>query len=221
VGLFYLIPGTEKERVADQRGFPAVDQGSDLRQDTSGNQETPLSMETDAGVAQHEGKDRKQAEYDDVNHNGMVTANPQSAKRMEKKEPTLLANVPEAVKENKGAADSFQMTSIGDPISPEFPAGQKLNREPPEDQNLLSDGSVDDTTETTGPQKITIEYIASGSKRKRSGGSRSQIGEFYSKMNKLVYPDEVLSDIRSLKDQLFALEFISRKSIQTQNNKEK
>jgi hypothetical protein len=77
------------------------------------------------------------------------------------------------------------------------------------------------TIQENEPMKITIEYIASSAKGKGSVTPKTQVGELYSRMNKLVYPDEILGDIRSLKDQLFALDFINRKSNNTQNNKEK
>ncbi len=54
------------------------------------------------------------------------------------------------------------------------------------------------------PMKITIEYIASGNKDTQSESKRSN---FYSKLNKMKTMDEVLGDIRTYKDRLFALDF--------------
>jgi len=71
------------------------------------------------------------------------------------------------------------------------------------------------------PLKITIEYIASGSRGKTSPDQKSHVGELYSKMNQLVYPEEVMGDIRTFKDQLFAFDFINVRKIETQKNKEK
>ncbi len=65
------------------------------------------------------------------------------------------------------------------------------------------------------PMKITIEYIASGDKGKQSESKRSN---FYSKLDNMKTMDEVLGDIRTYKDKLFALDFRKEEKV---NNKEK
>ena len=65
------------------------------------------------------------------------------------------------------------------------------------------------------PVKITIEYIASGQKDNPSDKKR---GNFYSKLDNLKTMDEVLGDIRTYKDKLFALDFRKEEKV---NNKEK
>ncbi len=68
------------------------------------------------------------------------------------------------------------------------------------------------------PMKITIEYIAGNNK----GGSRiSNVKELYSKVNNLPDADEMLGDIRSLKDQLFAIDLKNINKSEIQTNKEK
>ena len=63
--------------------------------------------------------------------------------------------------------------------------------------------------------KITIEYIASGSGRTRENSSRNSVRELYSKVN----PEAVIGDIRTFKDQLFALEFINKRSDEKETEK--
>lgn len=65
------------------------------------------------------------------------------------------------------------------------------------------------------PMKITIEYIASGNKETQSESKRSN---FYSKLDKMKTMDEVLGDLRSYKDRLFALDFKKDEKV---NNEEK
>ena len=65
------------------------------------------------------------------------------------------------------------------------------------------------------PMKITIEYIASGDKSRQSESKRSN---FYSKLDNMKSVDEVLGDIRTYKDKLFALDFKKEEKI---NNEEK
>lgn len=65
------------------------------------------------------------------------------------------------------------------------------------------------------PVKITIEYIASGQKGNLSDKKR---GNFYSKLDNVKTMDEVLGDIRTYKDKLFALDFRKEEKV---NNKEK
>ena len=64
------------------------------------------------------------------------------------------------------------------------------------------DISTEDQVRET--MKITIEYIASGNKDTQSESKRSN---FYSKLAKMKTMDEVLGDIRTYKDRLFALDF--------------
>jgi hypothetical protein len=65
------------------------------------------------------------------------------------------------------------------------------------------------------PMKITIEYIASGDKSRQSETKRSN---FYSKLDNMKSVDEVLGDIRTYKDKLFALDFKKEEKV---NNEEK
>ena len=64
-------------------------------------------------------------------------------------------------------------------------------------------------------KKITIEYIASGTVTKRS-----KVKKMYEKLENLKTPDEMLADIRTIKDQLFALEFIKKDKEDKTQNKE-
>ena len=117
--------------------------------------------------------------------------------------------------------DSLRIASPENQNTPGTTSEEKINQHPIEAPIRMSDALAGETAVKEEPMKITIEYIASGSKGKEAGAPKTQAGELYSKVNKLVYPDEVLGNIRSLKDQLFALEFLNRKSTHTQNNKEK
>jgi hypothetical protein len=75
------------------------------------------------------------------------------------------------------------------------------------DPDIIDDEqSVDISAEDQAPEpmKITIEYIASGNKDTQSESNRSN---FYSKLDKIKTMDEVLGDIRTYKDRLFALDF--------------
>jgi len=65
------------------------------------------------------------------------------------------------------------------------------------------------------PMKITIEYITSGDGGKQSELKRSN---FYSKLDNMKTMDEVLGDIRTYKDKLFALDFKKEEKV---NNEEK
>jgi hypothetical protein len=65
------------------------------------------------------------------------------------------------------------------------------------------------------PMKITIEYIASGNKDTQSESKRSN---FYSKLDNMKTMNEVLGDLRSYKDRLFALDFKKEEKV---NNEEK
>jgi hypothetical protein len=71
---------------------------------------------------------------------------------------------------------------------------------------MVDEQSRDISTEdqVREPMKITIEYIASGNRDTQSESKRSN---FYSKLDKMKTMDEVLGDIRTYKDRLFALDF--------------
>ena len=71
------------------------------------------------------------------------------------------------------------------------------------------------------PVKITIEYIAGNSKSGADTNPKKIMKTFYSNVNNLLYPDEVLGDIRSLKDQLFALDLKNENKSETQNKGKK
>lgn len=68
------------------------------------------------------------------------------------------------------------------------------------------------------PIKITIEYIASNSSKKKKDENKLNIRQLYSLGNGLKLPEDYLGNIRTLKDQLFAFEF-NKEKIKTQNNK--
>lgn len=80
------------------------------------------------------------------------------------------------------------------------------------DQHAVEVSTVDKERE---PLKITIEYIASGEKGKQS---ESKLSNFYSKLDNMKTMDEVLGDIRTYKDKLFALDFRKEEKV---NNNEK
>jgi hypothetical protein len=68
------------------------------------------------------------------------------------------------------------------------------------------------------PVKITIEYIASGKNKEQSETDRK---EFYSKLDNMKSVDEVLGDIRTYKDRLFALDFKKEKKVKEVKDEEK
>ena len=71
------------------------------------------------------------------------------------------------------------------------------------------------------PLKITIEYIASGPETSRQNARTRSVKGIYDKVNKLVYPEAIIGDIRTFKDQLFALDFIEDITSETQNKNKK
>ncbi len=86
------------------------------------------------------------------------------------------------------------------------------------DPDLIEDensGNISIEDQTPEPMKITIEYIASGNKDEKS---ESKSSNFYSKLDKMKTVDEVLGDIRTYKDRLFALDFKREEKV---NNQEK
>jgi len=86
------------------------------------------------------------------------------------------------------------------------------------DPDLMVDEQIEEVStvdQEREPMKITIEYIASGEKDKQSESKRSN---FYSKLDNMKTMDEVLGDIRTYKDKLFALDFKKEEKV---NNKEK
>lgn len=82
------------------------------------------------------------------------------------------------------------------------------------------------------PVKITIEYIASG-KNPADGGTSSADGlagreqteadrkKFYSKLDNVKSVDEVLGDIRTYKDRLFALDFKKENKVKDEGKSDK
>jgi hypothetical protein len=68
------------------------------------------------------------------------------------------------------------------------------------------------------PVKITIEYIASG---KSKGQSETDRKKFYSKMDNMKSVNEVLGDIRTYKDRLFALDFKKENKTKGEENSER
>ena len=68
------------------------------------------------------------------------------------------------------------------------------------------------------PVKITIEYIASGKNREQTEDDRKK---FYSKLDNIKSVDEVLGDIRTYKDRLFALDFKKENKVKDEENPEK
>lgn len=87
------------------------------------------------------------------------------------------------------------------------------------DPDLVVDEQLEEEVTTVDrerkPIKITIEYIASGEKGRQSESKRSN---FYSKLDNMKTMDEVLGDIRTYKDKLFALDFGKEEKV---NNNEK
>lgn len=91
----------------------------------------------------------------------------------------------------------------------EYFVADKNKPEDEQKENVLSDDQPYE------PMKITIEYITSGEKGSQSESKRSN---FYSKLDNMKTMEEVLGDIRTYKDRLFALDFKKEEKI---NNKEK
>lgn len=85
----------------------------------------------------------------------------------------------------------------------------------PDIMSVEQSGDISSEDQAHEPMKITIEYIASGSKDTQSESKRSG---FYSKLDKMKTMDEVLGDIRTYKDRLFALDFKKEEKV---NNEEK
>jgi len=86
------------------------------------------------------------------------------------------------------------------------------------DPDLVVDDQGEEVTKVDRerePMKITIEYIASGEKGRQSESKRSN---FYSKLDNMKTMDEVLGDIRTYKDKLFAFDFRKEEKV---NNNEK
>lgn len=67
---------------------------------------------------------------------------------------------------------------------------------------------------------ITIEYIPGNRGAGEKAGRMENVKQIYNKVNNLFYPDEVLGDIRALKDQLFALDLKNLSKSETQTQEE-
>ena len=80
---------------------------------------------------------------------------------------------------------------------------------------FVADPDILEEDQVREPVKITIEYIASGKKDEQSESKRRN---FYSKLDNMKTMNEVLGDLRSYKDRLFALDFKKEEKV---NNKEK
>jgi len=68
------------------------------------------------------------------------------------------------------------------------------------------------------PIKITIEYIASGKNKEEPDAGRKS---FYSKLDNVKSIDEVLGDLRTYKDRLFALDFKKENKVKDEDKLEK
>lgn len=218
IGLFYFMPWEKRNSVVDHQVLPEDKSESIFHKDTPVQKEIPERVLSQTENERKEPGKRASGVIEPVKPNPENSQNESMIQRERPAPQTTLAGI---TSNKKDPADTLQLASAEIQISAETPNSQELYSLSGEEQKFSSDTVDDVSGEKEEPMKITIEYIASGTKKSKSDTSRSQLGEFYSKVNKLVYPEEVLGDIRSLKDQLFTLEFINRKSTHTQNNKEK
>jgi hypothetical protein len=221
-GIFYLVPEKEENTLAGEMETAGEKRDLIVDKDTAENREI---MEVPQ-VAQSPYRDNREAQpmQDSEREESGKSTPPiqENAGAIDKIDKDVYFPIIVATGDSpEEKPNSLRIASLENQFPPENTYEEKINLHPIEAPELLSDVSTDETSEAEESTKITIEYIASGSKGKEAGASKTQVGELYSKVNKLVYPDEVLGNIRSLKDQLFAFEFINRKSTHTQNNKEK
>ncbi len=219
MGVFYLIPDHKEITLAEQRDTPDKKQDLVVNEDTTEIKkiaEVQKSVQSRTGT----GDDQKSQSTRNSEREVPAKSNQNETEKPEIRDKEVHFPMAVTAEEKSDIPDSIQIASPGDLLLPDN-RFTEITEDTGEDPMRLSEVSAGQSAAAEKPLKITIEYIASGSKGKRSGNPKTQAGELYSKVNKLVYPNEVLGDIRSLKDQLFALEFINRKSTHTQNNKEK
>lgn len=218
VGLFYLLPREKTNPIANQLEMPEDKSGPVSPGDTPVRKEMPVTALSKGDTEMEVPRPRDAEKIEPADLTKEVRRDEEMNRE---KEPARGPQLVEGIDEKRGPADSYPAVAVEPQVLPENTSVPESDQLPGEDPVFLSDEVEESSAGKEEPVKITIEYIASGSKSRKPGTSKTQLGEFYSRMNKLVYPEEVLGDIRSLKDQLFALEFINRKSTNTQNNKEK
>jgi hypothetical protein len=212
LGVFYFLPGYQDEKIVQDNSIssPETMESPSVRESLSmdGSEKFQVPEEEDTKLRDSDPEKRDRAYRESTLDNQATSENQKVEKKPEKdrsQEPAL--SVPVARRQPISGMDSLP----GQPVDPDISG---LSEEIPIQQPLADQGGQ-------RPFKITIEYIASGSKTKSLPESKRMAKEFYSRMNGLVYPEEVLGDIRSFKDQILAFDFINAKKVETQNKKEK
>lgn len=218
IGLIYLLPQEKKNPVVNQLDLPGKQPGSASSEEAQFQHEMPKMVPSKTDTERGVSGSMEAEKRDPVKLTPEVNRGEDKIREEVPVPPTHLAD---RNAETASPVDSTQYASEDSPNYLGSPFPQELANLPVDGPARLMTEVHEASPGKEEPVKITIEYIASGSKTRKQGASKTQLGEIYTRMNKLVYPEEVLGDIRTLKDQLFALEFINRKSTHTQNNKEK
>lgn len=239
LGYLFLVPGNGSERVAQQNSGqetipadngevsnlngekPAGTSGMEEKDYLVRDTESDVDREGKAGLGADNNLDHKVAEKElpsefkrkETQKAAIAKSGDRSEPAGDKVEPageTGTGNLVVAVEEKAEMADA----SVAKP-----PNDLAMSDQDP--APAVQDPVLEDSDNKKETVKITIEYIASGSGKADNQGRQNNVKELYTKIDKLVYPEAVLGDIRAFKDQLFALDFINEGKSETQNKTEK
>ncbi len=213
IAVLYFNPGAEKVSLQQEIRNPyEVQPTQDNSEINPVNPDT--TTETLATYPQLSAKKQNTAIEDDNHSESLLTHS-----EIMKSDPAILPEKNETLyrKQSKEILDTLGNLSDYTNGTRGFLSG--VNEDSMNLQSDLSGLIASRQMEDRKPVKITIEYFSSGSKDMDSITHKSRIRALYAKMNELVYPDDVLGDVRSFKDQLFTLDFIKRDKSEIQNRK--
>lgn len=221
LGIIYLMPGINNTSLIQQK--EAIGEIRDLSQekDTPEKREVSKVPQVTQSLPRNNTEEQPMERVEEVKAGGAEESDHVISNNAGEYKNISLALISKEKSEQFPVPDSLHIASLKDQPSLNISPGLEKKPDSLLDEIHHTDQVAVETKKDNEPMKITIEYIASGSKKNVPRNPITHAGGLYSKVNKLVYPDEILGDLRSLKDQLFALDFINRKSNETQNIKEK
>jgi len=215
IGIFYFIPDTEKDSLVQEINNP--NEVEEIMEKTVPDRVNP-EIQADEILSSEPSNSKKQdsfTENNDQDKSGTTIAKTVKSNQSESNDKIKIRTPFNPEKSMKSTDNLSNNKNNKNESSSEL--NKDFIYQTPDPSSLAALEIVEDRI----PVKITIEYIASGSKNKNASDQKTKISELYSKMNNIVYPDEVMGDIRNFKDQLFALDFIKGNKSETQNRKQK
>ena len=123
-------------------------------------------------------------------------------------------NLPASGEENS-IPDNEQLDALTGDMDNAVSVADKTDEKSYMEYNIGEPGAaLEDEDSAREPVRITIEYISSGSNKRKQ---QEKIKDFYARMDDIKGIDEVYGDLREFKDRLFALDFMNNKKVKNED----